>query len=724
MRAYLLTFFLVLNSALHSQTQPWTRLNPFPQGQTIRDIKRVPGTNRLVAACSSSTILISDNIGETWQTILYPGGMPVDLEPRGLHFINDHVGFMFDSKSRLFKTTDAGLTWQLIFSPANYNYNGFFDIAFASDSIGFVTGHEGLLLQTTDQGETWNEMQTDADNVGHIEFRNQNEGYITSGENNILVTTDGGFLWTIQPNPSGIPADCRILDICFVSSSTAIACALNNYNKFYKTTNGGTSWYEIYSDSNYNFVSNLEFADSLHGVAYRYASYYSPARLLVTSNGGVTWDSITQVAEDGFTFNTFEFYNQNIVFTGGSAGRMWKSENSGYNWQKFSQHKLDGMIKDVIIFDEYNAVLNESGSGVSVLKTSDGFLSFDTLLNLPYDYLTIDFPDADTGYCVTFMDDYIMLIFRTFNGGNNWICDTIDMSANPTDFPTPDIDFYNSKKGIIKFVERIYLTSDAGTTWEEKFIADSVFLENTQYISETRIAVSGWHNRVASLFLSEDGGETWYDFPTPETNYCGRVHFINEMTGFLLYSPNLYKSTDGGYTWLPCLITGNQYLRLNNMSFPSADTGYIVGLADFENVLKSTDAGQTWFSIHAPVASRLDFIGFSDNDTGYVFNSFDIFKTTTGGIVSTKSPKPSEQGFKAYPNPFRDGIQIDVLRKDIRGTYEMNVFNAYGRKVHSSNIQPYTSSIIFRGSELTPGVYFLQFINQNKVIGTIKVVKE
>jgi photosystem II stability/assembly factor-like uncharacterized protein len=58
---------------------PWTRVTPTPVEQSINDMVRIPGTERLIAVADGSTIMTSDDTGETWDISLYPADLDQEL---------------------------------------------------------------------------------------------------------------------------------------------------------------------------------------------------------------------------------------------------------------------------------------------------------------------------------------------------------------------------------------------------------------------------------------------------------------------------------------------------------------------------------------------------------------------------------------------------------------------------------------------------------------------
>jgi photosystem II stability/assembly factor-like uncharacterized protein len=113
---HLKTIAIVIFSAasINIQAQsPWTRISPTPQEHWINEIIRIPGTDRLMAACEGSTIMMSDDDGETWDLIMNPAGMNNDFVCKGIHFINESIGFLNGGRETILKTVDGGQTWNL-----------------------------------------------------------------------------------------------------------------------------------------------------------------------------------------------------------------------------------------------------------------------------------------------------------------------------------------------------------------------------------------------------------------------------------------------------------------------------------------------------------------------------------------------------------------------------------------------------------------------------------
>jgi photosystem II stability/assembly factor-like uncharacterized protein len=135
--------------------------------------------------------------------------------------------------SRIYKTTDGGKTWNLIFK--NTNEKAFFDAIACWDRNNCIAmsdpvdGHF-LIISTSDSGKNWkpltsNQMAQAAD--GEAAFAASGTCLITQGKNNAFLvsggsrarvfrSTDRGLTWTIADTPiiHGTPAAASSLSPC------------------------------------------------------------------------------------------------------------------------------------------------------------------------------------------------------------------------------------------------------------------------------------------------------------------------------------------------------------------------------------------------------------------------------------------------------------------------------------------------------------------------------
>jgi len=136
------------------------------------------------------------------------------------------------------------------------------------------------------------------------------------------------------------------------------------------------------------------------------------------------------------------------------------------------------------------------------------------------------------------------------------------------------------------------------------------------------------------VFFTMNGGLNWY----PTTSFwwpAYSVHFINNQTGFMGRSSNLYKTNNGGVNWEIALSLPLEF-QIYSIYFDSLK-GIVAGShKDFNDgnfLFYSNDSGATWTEVQSPTDYDLNSICFRNNIDGYVVgNNGLILKTTDGGL--------------------------------------------------------------------------------------------
>src|SRR5437660_7185978 len=181
------------------------------------DAKGVPAPV-VWASGSNGAILKSIDEGTTWKRLHVAGGDALDF--RGIVAFNASTAYVMSSgegeKSRIYKTTDGGETWNLQYTDKRKEF--FLDsIACLSETRCFALGDpidgKSLLLNTT-EGEHWNPLSND--NMpgalpGEGAFAASNTCLLLSGEDiffgtggpvaRVFRSPDSGRTWTVHETP-------------------------------------------------------------------------------------------------------------------------------------------------------------------------------------------------------------------------------------------------------------------------------------------------------------------------------------------------------------------------------------------------------------------------------------------------------------------------------------------------------------------------------------------
>ncbi|MBI3803657.1 MAG: PKD domain-containing protein [Nitrospirae bacterium] len=191
------------------------------------------------------TLVVTDNGGaqgtaSTLITVTSSGGgggtgsgwtllhVPADL--KGVHFVDQNIGWVVGLDMAIYKTTDGGKTWT---KQTNIVWKGsapavlpwIFDVFFIDQNRGWATGWPELILQTTDGGKTWVEQHRNPISPKDNQpFNSTNFCQDFDADGN-CVHVYGVYLRKIQFTPDGLTG-----------------FSVGRYRYIFKTTNGGQQW--------------------------------------------------------------------------------------------------------------------------------------------------------------------------------------------------------------------------------------------------------------------------------------------------------------------------------------------------------------------------------------------------------------------------------------------------------------------------------------------------
>jgi photosystem II stability/assembly factor-like uncharacterized protein len=179
-------------------------------------------------------------------------------------------------------------------------------------------------------------------------------------------------------------------------------------------------------------------------------------------------------------------------------------------------------------------------------------------------------------------------------------------------------------------------TADGGKTWKGEVI-DKGNLTGIQFIDRS----TGWIvGKGGTIRTTIDGGATWTaagqtGLSTGEDYY--RLAFFNRNLGYVLGYHGVYKTEDGGASWVNNWLPTVPYRGAWGMSFADDSTGYVLGSRytdpDPAILYRTTDGGATWTPVQSATSSTLRtvlVISFIDRMTGWAGGGV-IMKTTDGG---------------------------------------------------------------------------------------------
>ena len=228
-----------------------------------------------------------------------------------LHFFDARNGFAYVGRS--YRTTDGGAHWLILNLPKSFSY-----VTFASPTDGWAEAFAGgaeRLFRTTDAGLTWTRLEVVPAGSAVLQplteaqaspFRAGGEGWLGADHQavpTLFVTRDGGSSWqTLELTSAGagystssFATTVRLLPdgnvVTFVRDENARLLGA------YLTPDGGATWRLLSFPAIVGVADNISFLDSEHWWMFHAGSIYR------TDDAGGSWLYVKASGlPDGWTF--------------------------------------------------------------------------------------------------------------------------------------------------------------------------------------------------------------------------------------------------------------------------------------------------------------------------------------------------------------------------------------------------------------------------------------
>ena len=357
----ILFFVLLISNFSYSQTG-WHNINH--QNTITKNLTSIKifDSNNFYIFADSNYIFKSTDDGETYTQ------QPWSYSTKAVYFFNKDVGFAEKDK-KLYRTENAGAEWKVVADFTSLYQGQYFEIS----NLNFINA-----------------------NYGYITVRNSGMQWYSS---NILFTSDGGHSWSqLGVNSSGSGSSVyyssvSAVDFKMLSSSTGyyikyhmtstIQSFTENYS-MYKTTNGGSNWYDISPNINSQNIYHVDFINENTGYLV-----VDSLRFYKTTNGGENWvlrsripahaDKLYMIDEmNGYVVNLIDFYRTT------DGGLTWTLQNTGLNITTgFNQVSFLNPQLGYIIGRNGLILKTQTGGMVSVVTISEAADNYSLSQNYP-----------------------------------------------------------------------------------------------------------------------------------------------------------------------------------------------------------------------------------------------------------------------------------------------------------------------------------------------------
>ena len=377
---------------------------------------------------------------------------------------------------------------------------------------------------------------------------------------------------------------------------------------------------------------------------------------------------------------------------------------SSLTWNVEGPGNIGGRFNCLAVHPTNSNIIYAGAATGGIFKTTDGGTTWSPIFdNQPYlaiGSITIDANNPNTIWVGTGDANISGLcyigdgIYKSTDGGNTWT----NMGLNDQHVfskiiidPTNSNIIYAATMGqpFVRDNNRgLYKSIDGGTTWNSILFVhdDAGIIDLVINPNNTQILYAASYNRIrnnqerlmhgpqSKIWKTTDGGTTW----NPLTN--GLPNFPVSRIGLTIYPSNpnilytviadstqyfqgIYKTTDGGTSWLPVDITsldpscyngygwyfGKIYVNPSN-----SNQIYVLGVDSYT----TSNNGLTWNAATPPwymyiVHGDQHFMHFIDGNTILLCTDGGIYETTDNCINWTDIENiPVNQVYHANENPF------------------------------------------------------------------------
>ena len=496
--------------------------------------------------------------------------------------------------SGLYKTIDGGANWELV-SSSTIN-NGIIDIAINPANPNILLSwfqnnniyHATKLMRSTNSGDTWTEVLNGSGIRGNVIFDPQNNQrvFAYSTGDSLYLSTNGGINWDAISSFGFVNAF-----TIFPQSSNILYAVSNLY--LYKSTNAGVTWELSNPQLPISFTSvkvsqtssDIIFAgnENFEGDGGFYRSTDGGDYWLHLTNGFGRSKSVSKIALDP--------ENQNIIYAGGYANGIFRSDDMGGQWINISESIQDNFIL-AITTTTNNKIYCAFGGGIyySVNQGSTWQSLTGNLQNC--DVFKVVSHPINPGIVYA---SSLGGVYRSYNGGIDW--QLINNGLLDTDVFALTIDPINpSTLYAGTFGNLIYKSTDAGDTWIEKSnglpgLGQARIWELTCHPNEPSWIWTGDYQ----VYQSTDSGENWTEFLIASERVDNMVYAPGNPDIIYAFSAisgsKLYRTTNRGSTW----EVRNTFQSIDQLAIDPNNSDILYASSfNIGEVVKSNDGGLTW----------------------------------------------------------------------------------------------------------------------------------
>jgi photosystem II stability/assembly factor-like uncharacterized protein len=566
----------------------WAAAGGTPLAAGVQSVAATPNftTNGGVFATTAGGVFGSTDHGNTWSQLTTPSPLTSNLTVIAVspNYAVDRTVVVGTVSNGIFISNSYGHTWALATSGLTLpQVTGIaFSPNYASDQTIFAATHGNGVYVSKNNGTTWTQVNSGITDLNgnaialSPNFAQDSSVWVATAAGGVFRSTNGGASWSLcnaVPRPLSNQTNNHYVTLAAATGASGTVLFLGMYEGLWSSTDGGNSWQ--YSDTlPTRLVRDLELSPTYTQDHTVFASTYGGGTLW-SLDGGQTWSFRNTGLPNSYTDAESmapNFSTTNMAFIGTVNG-LERISGGNTTW------KLMTMLGK----PTYPRSL-----GISPAFAQDSTIFIGTHNGVNYaKYVTYNGAQVPN-----------QGLFISVNAGQNW---------EPTGIGGPPIDSiavspnFSTDKTVFagSSTAGLFKSTDGGVTFSKITIVstDSTVLPvavSPAYATDQTVFAATSHS---GIFKSTDGGSTWSQLPGTGLLTAFSIalspNYASDQTLFLgTMQQGLLKSTSGGNSLISMAIPGNY------ASAVAISSGYAqdqtVFAASYLGLYKSTDGGSTW----------------------------------------------------------------------------------------------------------------------------------
>jgi photosystem II stability/assembly factor-like uncharacterized protein len=585
----------------------------------------------------NSTVIAKAAFGEgSWDSVGPWGGAVYNMTVS----LHDSQVMFARSSGGISRSLDGGTTWDLV--EDRFDSKGRNPIVFSPFDTNHLVApeeYEDAFLESVDGGETWVRRSVPFDPRTLLFHPLMPDTLFAVTEEESYRSDNGGETWTRLSFPNGYsPISLLIHPL----TGELFGCGTGG---LYVSPDNGATWV-LRNGTTYGYKLEILHPESNTLIALQ------SGLVQKSTDGGSSWTLLYNGLPDATSTSdiVMDPHDHLRLYIIADNANLYRTTEDGQQWELIETELPIPYLEALAIssttptslFLVGNGIYKSTDEGLTWLPSYSGISSLylNAIAIYPTDSSHILVADGDT-------------LYQSTDSGLTWESNVISGThaiASITITPgTSTSTIYLGTHG-----KGVWQSVDNGTTWEQ--ISEGLPTEPTDTIYDVAVDPGNSDKLIAvlgssSIYYSENGGDLWV---SAQDNTFKRIRFalFDPNDGLLVWAGTaggLLKSIDGGANWEIVATQGipsDADIRAIVID-PLTSTLYLSILED-NNLYRSTDGGGTWLPVatNFPSGTTIPAIwldkvtpttlliaGNELDQYDRITNSYGIYRSTDGGSV-------------------------------------------------------------------------------------------